>query len=191
MFLNHLSPPLRVWGVVAFASLSACGGRQGGSEPGGNPSQKKGPPQHDAQVPYAGEPTGRSVPTDCAAQTSSGMCFSTVEAACSSLDCAGNRCSIGYSLPPMIGCARPNEKAWVPHVARLFRRTSSAASASLSPACVKRELSDHAPHLGRRRGHRCTPIASREYMESIVCNTLPVSISISRTSWTKTAFGVT
>jgi len=28
--------------------------------------------------------------------------------------CAGNHCSIGYSLPPMVSCAGPNEAAWVP-----------------------------------------------------------------------------
>ena len=50
-----------------------------------------------------------AVPSDCHARVvhSDGPCFGSVEEACNALVCAaGERCSIGYSLPPVVACAR-------------------------------------------------------------------------------------
>ena len=101
-------------GMLVLACLSGCGSRQAAAEAPAQSHQAQPAPEARGQAPYAGEPQGEVLPSDCAAQTSSVTCFPTVEAACQSLGCADNRCSIGYSLPPMISCAGPGEQAWVP-----------------------------------------------------------------------------
>ena len=105
-----------VYGVLTLAlfSLSTCADHQGAADAPRAPPAEHRASDRDDQPPYPGEPNGATVPESCAAQTSSGVCFPTEEAACRSLGCPHDRCSIGYSLPPMIGCAGRDEEGWVP-----------------------------------------------------------------------------
>lgn len=41
----------------------------------------------------------------------SSYCFPSEAEACAYLNCPGNRCSLGYSLPPVVSCASADDEA--------------------------------------------------------------------------------